>query len=147
MHPCKHTFTYSCLHLFPCKFSLYFYVGETSVEYNTFIQFYDKLTTVFHDKNYLSHFVPAGIISPNDVHHMSNLPDNDRATCLLKKISAPLECGEKQSFYKMLEIMRDHGNLFAKQLAENMSLFVRGVNPVVRNETSSIAIEGIHIYK
>ena len=117
------------------------------MEYSAFIQFYDKLTVVFHDKNYLSHFVPAGIISPNDVHHMSNLPDNDRAMCLLKKISAPLECSEKQSFYKMLEIMRDHGNLFAKQLAENMLLLVRGVNPVVRNETSSVAIEGIYIYK
>ena len=51
---------------------------------------------------------------------MSKLPDNDRAMRLLKNISAPLECGEKQSFYKMLEIMQTHGKHHAQQLAENI---------------------------
>ena len=116
------------------------------MEYSAFIQFYDKLTVVFHDKNYLSHFVPAGIISPSDVHHMSTLPDNDRAMCLLKNISAPLECGENQSFYKMLEIMKTYGSLYVKQLAEDITLFLKGINPVAKNETTSTAIEGMFMF-
>ena len=115
------------------------------MEYNAFIQFYAKLTTVFCDRNYLSHFVPAGIISPNDVHDMSNLSDNDRAMRLLKNILAPLECGENQSFYKMLEIMQTYGNLHAKQLAGNITLSVRGINPVVQNQIT-MTIEGTFIH-
>lgn len=59
---------------------------------------------------------------------MSNLPDDERAVHLLKNISAPLECGEKQNFYKMLEIMQTHGSSFAQQLAENIIAFIRGTN-------------------
>ena len=110
------------------------------MECNTFIQFYSKLTTVFHDKNYLAHFVTAGIISPNDVHDMSKLPDNDRAMSLLKNISGPLEYGEKQGFYKMLEIMQAHGNLFAQQLAGNINMLVRGVDPAVISTGKQVVI-------
>ena len=117
------------------------------MEFNAFIQFYSKLTTVFHDKNYLIHFVPAGIISPNDVHHMSKMSDNDRAASLLKNISAPLECGEKQTFYKMLEIMQAHGNLFAQQLVRNIKMVVRGVDPAVISTDKQVAIpnEGTYV--
>ena len=135
MHPCKQTFTHSCLHLFPCKFSLLFYVGETSVEYNTFIQFYDKLTTVFHDKNYLFHFVLAGIVAQDDVVHMCSLSDIDRAMCLLSNVSAPLECGEKQNFYKMLEIMQTNGNVHTQQLVEDIKASVREKDPLVKSKT------------
>ena len=99
------------------------------MEYTAFIEFYSQLTTVFHDKNYLAHFVSAGIILPGDHHRMSTLQDGDRATDLLKHISAPLECGEKQGFYKMWEMMQVHGNLHGQQLAEKIRAFIRGVNP------------------
>ena len=75
---------------------------QSLIEYEAFIQFYSELITVFHDKSYLVLFVPTKIISPSDVDHMYDLPDNKRAMCLLKNISASLECGEKQSFDKML---------------------------------------------
>ena len=101
------------------------------MEYNAFIQFYDKLITVFHDKSYPSHFVLARIISPDDVHDMSNLLDNDRAVQLLKNISGPLKCGEKQSFYKMLEIMEIYGEHHVQQLAENIKAFVESAETVV----------------
>ena len=122
-----------------------FYVEMESVEHRAFTQFYSKLITVFHDKSYLVHFVPAGIILPNDVDEMSILSNSDRAVRLLKNISAPLECGEKQGFYKMLDILQAHGNLHAKQLAESIKAFVRGVDPVVRSDNTraiAISIEG-----
>ena len=114
-----------------------------SVEYRAFIHFFNKLTTVFHDKGYLVHFVPAGIISPNDVDEMSSLSNSDRAVRLLKNISDPLECGEKQSFYKMLDILQTHGNRHAKQLAENIKAFVRGVDPVVTSENTGNVVASI----
>ena len=116
-----------------------------SVEHRAFTQFYSKLITVFHDKGYLVHFVPAGIISPNDVDEMSILSNSDRAVRLLKNISAPLECGEKQGFYKMLDILQAHGNLNAKQLVESIKAFIKGVHSVVRGEntgTVAASIEG-----
>ena len=124
-----------------------FYIEIESVEYNAFTQFYSRLITVFHDKSYLVHFVPAGMISPNDVDEMYSLSNSDRAVRLLKNISAPLECGEneKQSFYKMLDILQAYGNLHAKQLAESIKAFVRGVDPIVRSEntgTFATSIEG-----
>ena len=69
------------------------------------------------------------------------MADDDRATSLLKHISAPLECGEKQSFYKMLEIMQVHGNLHAQQLGENIKAFVRGDLAVVsKDNRAKVAI-------
>lgn len=94
------------------------------MEYEVFIQFYSKLITVFNDRSYLHHFVPCKIVSPSDVQHMYNLPDNDRAVYLLNKISAPLECGEKQCFSNMLDVMMTHGNLHAQTLAENMKAII-----------------------
>ena len=98
------------------------------MEYKIFVDFYNKLTTVFCDKKYISPFVSAGIISPNDVDDLSKLSNNDRAMSVLRNISAALECGEKQSFNKMLEIMQTHGNHHAQQLAENIKAAVRGVD-------------------
>ena len=116
------------------------------MEYKAFINFYSKLTTVFHDKSYLAHFVSAGMISPNNVDDMSKLPNNDRAMVLLKNISASLEFGEKQSFYKMLEIMQARGNLLAQQLADHIKVFVRGGNPAVAMDTTVTTLtEGTYI--
>ena len=117
------------------------------MEYKAFVDFYSKLTTVFHDKNYIVHFVTAGIISPNDVDGLSKLSNNDRAMSLLKNISAPLECGEKQSFYKMLEIMQTHGNHHAQQLTENIKAVVRGVDPGTSQSVETVVTpsEGTYI--
>ena len=140
---------YSYKHTYICVvpgilYSIFCYVDKDSVEYKAFANFYSKLTIVFSDKKYLAHFVSAGLISPNDVPHMSDLPDSDRTVHLLKNISAPLGCDEKQGFYKMLEIMEIHGNDHAQQLAQNIKAFVRGVDPVVTSESAKTApIEGI----
>ena len=100
------------------------------------ISFYDKLVTVFHDKNYLFHFIPAGIVPQDDVLHMYSLSDIDRAMCLLNNVSAPLECGEKQNFYKMLEIMQTHGNVHTQELVEDIKASVREKDPLVKSKTT-----------
>ena len=119
-------------------------VEKMSVEYEALTQFYSELTAVFHDKNYLAYFVSAKIFLPSDIRHMSTLPDKDIAMCIVNRISASLESAEKQSFYKMLEIMKEHGNHHAQKLAEDMRAFVE---PVVIENTESVAtfVEGMCI--
>ena len=109
------------------------------MEYNAIIEFYSRLTAVFHDKSYLFHFVFAGIIRPDDANQMDSLSDIDRAICLLSNISAPLECGEKQNFYKMLEILQAHDNIHAQQLAEDINTCVRGQDPIVKSKSTGTA--------
>ena len=77
---------------------------------------------------------------------MYSLSDIERAMCLLKNISAPLENGEKQNFYKMLEILQAHGNPQAQQLAEDIQASVRREDTVVKGKTTGTitsSIEGI----
>ena len=125
--------------------------GMESVEYSAFKKFYSQLTTVFCDTNYLSHFVSESIISLSDVDHISSLSGRNRALCVLRSISAPLECGETQSFYKMLEIMQSHGNLHAKNLAENVSKYVRDLQSVKRDDNinsepaAPLIVRGMHV--
>ena len=89
---------------------------------------------MFYDTNYLSRFVPAGIILASDVDHITSLPGKDRAVCVLRNITASLECGNTQSFYKMLEIMQSYGTLHAKEVANDVLKWVSNVDPVVPKE-------------
>ena len=93
----------------------------------------------FHDKNYLFDFVSAGIIPSDNANQMYSLPDVDRAMCLLNSISAPLECGEKQNFYKMLEMLQAHDNIHAQQLAKDINTCVRGQDPIVKSKSTGTA--------
>ena len=120
---------------YTCSDCMFLNADKGSVEYNTLINFYGKLATEFHDINYLFHFIPAGIVPREDVLHMNSLSDIDRAMCLLNNVSAPFECGEKQNFYKMLEIMQTHGNVHTQQLVEDIKASVRGQDPVVKSKT------------
>ena len=63
--------------------------------------------------------------------------------CILNNISASLEFDDEQSFYKMLEIMQDHGNLHARQLAENMKAFIKGIDPIVIIENTEVVVASI----
>ena len=112
--------------------SLYLYLEEL-VEHKVFIKFYSKLTTVFRNKDYLPHLVTAKIVSPDSVHHLSNLSNRDRAMRLLEYISDALDGGEKGCFYGMLQIMQEHGNLHAQNVAVEINkALVSGVDSIAR---------------
>ena len=118
-------------------------VGRKLIEYEAFILFHNKINKVLCDKRFTPHFVSAKIISLNDVRHISNLPDNQRATCLLKSISGPIENGDTQNFYKLLEIMRDHGNPDAQKLVEDIKAFIGRNDPSIRStETAAAPTKG-----
>ena len=100
---------------------LFFYTEEKPTEYGLLIEFYSKLTTVFRDKDYLPHLVSAKIISLDNNHHLSGLSSRDRAMRILECVSDSLDGGNKQCFYNMLEIMKDHGNSHAQSVAEDIN--------------------------
>ena len=106
------------------------------MEYRVFIKFYSRLTTVFRNKDYLPHLVTAGVVSPDSIHHLSSLSNRDRAMRLLEFISDSLEGGGKGCFYRMLEIMQEHGNLHAQNVAEEINkTIVSGVDSVAKTYT------------
>lgn len=94
---------------------------EELLEKTVLIKFFSKLTTVFHDKDYLPHLVTARIVSTDNVHHLSSMSHRDRGMRVLEYVSDSLDGGHKECFYKMLEIMRNHGNSFAQNLAEEIT--------------------------
>ena len=103
------------------------------MEYGVFIKFYSKLTTIFHDKDYLPHLVTAGIILPDSTHHLSSLSGRDRVICLLEYITDSLKGGGKECFCRMLDIMQEHGNLHAQNVAEEIKkAIVSGVDSAAR---------------
>ena len=97
-----------------------------------FVKFYSKLTIVFRNKDYLPYLVTAGIVPPDNIHYLSSLSNRDRPMRILEYISDSLDGGDKQSFYEMLEIMKDHGNNHAQNLAEEINkAVVSGVDLAV----------------
>ena len=94
-----------------------------------FIKFYSRLTTVFRNKDYLPHLVTARVVSPDNIHHLSSLSNRDRALRLLEYILYSIEGGEIGCFYRMLEVMQEHGNLHAQNVAEEINkAIVSGVD-------------------
>ena len=120
------------------------FADTISIEHEAFVQFYDKLTKVFHNKSYISEFASNKIIQLSDVHHISNLPDNDRAMCILKKILDPLESNETQNFYKMLKVMQGHNNPHVEKLVEDIKAFISMDSCIKSTETASAQAEGMY---
>ena len=110
------------------EYQLVFYL-EVLVEYRVFIKFYSRLSTVFHNKDYLPHLVAARVVSPDSIRHLSSLSNRDRAVRLLACISDSFEGGEKGCFYGMLKVMQEHGNLHAQNVAKEINkAIVSGVD-------------------
>ena len=98
-----------------------------------FVKFYSKLTVVFRNKDYLPYLVTARIVPPDNIHYLSSLSNRDRPMRILEYISDSLDGGDTQCFYDMLEIMKDHGNNHAQNLAEEVNkAVIRGVDPLTK---------------
>ena len=102
---------------------------------------------MFYDANYLSHFVRDRIILARDVDHITSLPGRDRAVCVLNNITASLEGGNTQSFYKMLEIMQSYGTLHAQEVANDILKLVSNVVSVVPKEGTYVHMSVAYVCK
>ena len=119
-----HLITVLLLYVFVHIIDIFYYesyIEKESVEYSVFVKFYSKLTTVLCDKEYLPHLVTAELVSPDNVHHLSNMSNRDRAMRILEYISNSLCGDDTQCFYIMLKIMEDHGTFHGKSLAKDIT--------------------------
>ena len=84
----------------------------TQEEEKVFINNYSNLVAVLKPgfKNMIPHFVSKQIINPDETS-LENL---------LKKIATCLKEGDAKHFYNMLHIMKYHGNLSVKELADRI---------------------------
>ena len=84
-----------------------------------FIQYYSKLTSILQ-VDLTPHFVTAKIITLSDEDEITKASTTSHKAAmkmLLKPISSSLETGYTTSFYKILGIMRQHGNDAAQHLS------------------------------
>jgi len=102
-------------------------VGATLLmEREAFITYYSDLTQVFRTNTFAAHFVSARIITMTDHDEICSLSPTSGGIRLLRNVSAPLETGDTRNFYKMLDIMQNHGNNHARTLVGSMQSFIRG---------------------
>ena len=92
------------------------------MEHDVFINCYDEFVTVLSNTNLSPHFVSRSIISLTDDHSL-RLKTNptDKADILLKPVATALKIGNPDPFYKMLAIMKEHGNETEKKFANKIS--------------------------
>jgi len=102
--------------MLPCSKNL-FCTGTQ--EYDVFIQYYSRLTSILQ-VDLTPHFVTAKIITLSDedeITKTSTASHRAAMKMLLKPVSSSLETGYTTSFYKMLEIIQQHGIDAAQHLA------------------------------
>jgi len=108
------------------KFVCVFFVGSRSVEHEVFLKYYPDLIQAFRTNTFAAHFVAAHIITMNENDEISNLQPRDGSLRLLRSVSAPLETGQTDNLYSMLQIMQAHGNDYAQKLSQKIYSVVHG---------------------
>ena len=104
-----------------------YFADAIPMEYDVFITYYSDLTQVFRVDNILNfagRFLSARIITRSEYDEIYSLSPTDGSIRLLRSIAGPLEIGNTEHFYKMLEIMQNHGNIHAKTLSEKIQLLI-----------------------
>lgn len=86
-----------------------------------FTNHYEKLSIILPIKNLSGRFVSEEIIDFQDVQVIQQTVEQSQAASIvLQKIASSLKAGQTIGFDKLLMIMKDHGGLFCKQLANQM---------------------------
>ena len=98
------------------------FTGNEIPENRIFLDNYSDLVTTLSSANLSQHFVSNAIITIADHHNILSKTDSHKmAETLLRPIAAALEIGYLPSFYKMLRIMKKHGNESVRALADRIS--------------------------
>ena len=101
---------------------MYSHTGNELPENGVFIEHYSQLVTALSSADLSQHFVSSSVITIADHHKIRSQSDpQDKAVTLLKPIAVALETGYSPSFYKMLKIMKTHGNESVRALADKIS--------------------------
>ena len=83
-----------------------------------FVENYSAIKSTLRNTDLLQHFAVESVITMIELDEISSVRNPaEKIGALLSKISGPLEAGLTSSFYKLLDIMQDHGNRTTKELA------------------------------
>jgi len=105
-----------------------------------FITYYSKLTSILQ-VDLCPHFVTSNIITISDQDEIIKTATTSRKAAvimLLNTISLPLGTGYTTSFYKMLEIIQQHGFDAAQHLAGEKLNHLKWRNQMVRTQVATI---------
>ena len=101
---------------------MYSHAGNELPEKRVFTDYYSDLVTALSSADLSEHFVSSSVITIADHHTICSHNDpHDKAVTLLKFIAAAVNTGYSPSFYKMLKIMKTHGNEVMRTLADKIS--------------------------
>lgn len=90
-------------------------------ELRVFRKYYNDMMKIIPITSLSGHFVSANIITPcEDEEVISPTTPTERARTFLLKMSGPLEAGQTESFYRLLEILESFGNEDCSKLASKM---------------------------
>ena len=70
---------------------------------------YNKLKNILPAKNLSGHLITERVITFEDEKRILHVQSKEAASIVLEKITSSLEAGRTKSFYKLLDIMKDHG--------------------------------------
>ena len=77
--------------------------------------------------NLTPHLIEEGVIALTDQEELDAIPTSSRkAAFVLPKVTSALTTGETKPFYKILEIMKCHGNHAAQQLSDTIASEIPG---------------------
>ena len=84
--------------------------------------FYDKLVCILPVESISSKLVSARIITTDDIEKINNtdILSKKKASFILKIIDRSLEAGVTDSFYILLDLMEEHGNVDVKGLVRDI---------------------------
>ena len=66
------------------------------------------------------HLVEKQIISADDLADIRSAKVVEKGPTLLRHISGPLQAGQTKGFYRLLEVMREHGKLDTQEFAKRI---------------------------
>ena len=96
-------------------------------ELEVFRQHYSGLTTTLFNTNLTPHLIEEGVIALTDQEELNAIATSSgKSSFVLPKVTSALKAGETESFYKILEIMKYHGNHAAQQLSDTIASEIAG---------------------
>lgn len=88
-----------------------FVAASCTPEYAVFIEYYSKILGSLSVSTVCPHLVSEKIISHKEETEILSSVQTEAPRLLLGKIYCKLNAGLTQSFYKLLDILDDHGNI------------------------------------
>ena len=90
------------------------------LEHHVFTLHYGQLTSLFH-RSLLPHLIAEGVLLQADLEEIDSASTSEKkAHIVLMKIITSLDAHLTESFYKLLAIMKSHGNRDLQKLASIM---------------------------